>query len=218
MEKDIDRLVRQIEKDKSEGKIRSQAEAARRIGVEPQEITNWKSRGNIPSEKRKLISKYYGWSLDYIENGDSSNNIKIEEPNAEYMPPLPWEVPLIDNVAAGEWTEATDPYAMGEGAEMFPNAYGGGKNTFALRVKGESMLDEFKEGTIIYIDPSQMPENGDYCVAKLDDSNEATFKQYVVEDGQKLLKAINPDWPNKYVQINGNCHIVGKMIGVYKKY
>ena len=85
---------------------------------------------------------------------------------------------------------------------MLTCPYRHGPNTFALTVKGESMLPDFKDGLIIFIDPSQMPENGQYCVAKLEDSNEAT----------------NPDWPTKYIPINGNCHIVGRMIGVYMKY
>lgn len=127
-------------------------------------------------------------------------------------------VPVIDIVQAGDWTETNDPYATGTGVETLPCPYPHGINTFAVTVRGESMSPEFPEGLIIFIDPSQMPENGQYCVAKLSETNEATFKQYIVEDGKAYLKAVNPDWPSPYIPINGSCHIVGRMIGVYKKY
>jgi len=44
-------------------------------------------------------------------------------------------------------------------------------------------------------------------VAKLSDSNEATFKRLVIDGAQKYLKGLNPAWP--LVSINGNCKIIG---------
>ncbi|WP_263203922.1 MULTISPECIES: S24 family peptidase [unclassified Shewanella] len=42
--------------------------------------------------------------------------------------------------------------------------------------------------------------------------NQATFKQLIIDGNKKYLKALNPDWPNKFVEINGNCTIVGKVV------
>ena len=127
-------------------------------------------------------------------------------------------VPVISMVQAGEWTEAVDPYAVGDSEKVLPCPYEHGENTFAVTIVGQSMSPEFKEGLVIFIDPNQMPENKQYCVAKLTDTGEATFKQYIVEDGKAYLKAVNPDWPTPYIPINGSCHIVGRMIGVYQSY
>ena len=34
------------------------------------------------------------------------------------------------------------------------------------------------------------------------DSSEATFKQLMIEGGNRLLKAINPGWPQRIVEVN----------------
>ena len=62
--------------------------------------------------------------------------------------------------------------------------------------------------------PAVKPTNGKYVVARLDDENEATFKQLIIEGGHKFLKAANTAWPTQIQPINGNCTIVGVVIFV----
>ena len=50
-------------------------------------------------------------------------------------------------------------------------------STFALRIRGNSMEPEFREGDVVVIDPTIQPHPGDFVVAT-DDGGEATFKQY----------------------------------------
>ena len=132
--------------------------------------------------------------------------------NAEILSNIK-KVPIISMVAAGDWTEAYDPYAvgMGDGYEECDKC---SDNAFAVRVSGESMAPRFKSGDVLICDPNVIPENKDLVIAKLTDTNEATFKQLVIEDGHKILKALNPDWPRQYIPINGNCLIIGKVIKV----
>ena len=47
--------------------------------------------------------------------------------------------------------------------------------------------------TLIFIDPKVQTVDGKYVVVRLDDENQATFKQLIIEDGQKILQAANPD-------------------------
>lgn len=49
--------------------------------------------------------------------------------------------------------------------------------TFALRIEGDSMEPDFKEGDIIIVDPELEPIPGEFVVAK-NGNNEATFKKY----------------------------------------
>jgi DNA polymerase V len=64
---------------------------------------------------------------------------------------------------------------------------------FALQVLGDSMAPEFADGHIIIVDPAMPPVSGAYVV--VDYGGETTFRQYVVEAGRKLLKALNPAYP-----------------------
>jgi SOS-response transcriptional repressor LexA len=120
-------------------------------------------------------------------------------------------VPEISMVQAGEWTEAGNALDISD-SKLWPCPVKCSDDTFALRVEGESMSPAFPPGTIIFVDPTVMPESGKKVIAFLEDENTATFKQYFAEDGGKYLKAMNPDWPSKYVEINGNCRIIGTVV------
>jgi DNA polymerase V len=64
---------------------------------------------------------------------------------------------------------------------------------FALRVIGDSMAPEFLDGHIIIIDPAMPALHGAYVV--IDYRGETTFRQFVLEDGRKYLKALNSAFP-----------------------
>lgn len=64
---------------------------------------------------------------------------------------------------------------------------------YALRVIGDSMAPEFLDGHIIIVDPAMAPAHGAYVV--IDYQGETTFRQYVIENNRKYLKAINDAYP-----------------------
>lgn len=69
-----------------------------------------------------------------------------------------------------------------------------GGEAFALRVLGQSMAPEFKEGEIILIEPEGALRDGAYVLARSDD--EFIFRQLVQRDGRWWLHALNPAWPD----------------------
>lgn len=71
----------------------------------------------------------------------------------------------------------------------------------------------YSDGDIIFVDPSRDAKHGDRVIVRLDDQAEATFKQLLIEDGRKLLKALNPEWAPRYIPINGNATVCGVVIG-----
>lgn len=120
------------------------------------------------------------------------------------------KLPLLSWVQAGNWSEMQElTYSE---IEHFPCPVHASAKAFALKIQGESMSPKFSPGDHIFVDPEAQAENGSFVVARLDDDNQATFKQLIIDGGMKYLKAINPDWPNKFVEINGNCTIIGKVI------
>lgn len=118
-------------------------------------------------------------------------------------------LPLISMVQAGAWSEIQEISPLD--VEFYPCPIKCSPRSFIVKVEGESMLSDFKPGDLLYVDPEQQAENGSFVIAKLDDENLATFKQLIIDGNKKYLKAINPDWPVKFIEINGNCTIVGKV-------
>ena len=49
-------------------------------------------------------------------------------------------------------------------------------------------------------------------VVRLDESNEATFKQLIIEEGKQYLKALNPDWPNRIIEVDEEATICGVIV------
>lgn len=127
-------------------------------------------------------------------------------------------VPLISWVQAGCWSDVADPFAPGVAEEWLPCPVRHGPNTYAVRVRGDSMYNpegrpSYSDGDIIFVDPSKDAKHGDRVIVRLDDQAEATFKQLIIEDGRKLLKALNPVWVPRYIEINGNATMAGVVIG-----
>ena len=134
--------------------------------------------------------------------------------NIEPGPPIRGLVPLISWVQAGAWCAIVDNFAPGDAEDWLPCPRNFGPYTFALRVRGVSMEPKYQDGDIIFVDPDADATHGKNVVVRLDDEHEATFKQLVVEGEQKMLRALNPDWPGpKLIPINGNATICGVVIG-----
>lgn len=64
---------------------------------------------------------------------------------------------------------------------------------YALRVIGDSMEPEFLDGHILIVDPAMSPQHGAYVI--IDYQGETTFRQFIVENGRKYLKALNSAYP-----------------------
>jgi len=92
-------------------------------------------------------------------------------------------------------------------------------STFALRVRGDSMESpypskrSYSEGMIVFVDPTAVATNGSRIIARRLSSTDATFKEYIEDDGQKYLKPINPQYPT--VAMNNDTIIIGVVIGSY---
>ncbi len=119
--------------------------------------------------------------------------------------------PVLSSVQAGAWCEAVEAYTLKDiDLWLESDAHIQGE-AFWLQVDGDSMTApaglSIPEGTFVLFDTGREAINGSLVIAKLSDSNEATFKKLVIDGGVRYLKGLNPSWP--MVHINGNCRIIG---------
>jgi len=69
------------------------------------------------------------------------------------------------------------------------------RNTFALRVTGESMIGKhILDGDIVVLEHGPEPRHGDTVAALID--GESTLKTFVKRNGKPYLKAENPKYPD----------------------
>jgi len=138
--------------------------------------------------------------------------------NVREGPAIRGMVPLLTSVQAGEWCEIAGTFQREDARTWLPCPVHHGPRTFCLVVEGESMRNpgvkpSYDPGDVIFVDPDVAANPGDRVVVRLELQAAATFKQYLEEDGRKLLKALNPDWTPRYIEINGNAVICGVVIG-----
>lgn len=135
------------------------------------------------------------------------------------QPKMSYSYPVISWVAAGSWAEATEPYPPGFSDRYELSDYEAKGAAFWLEVKGDSMTSlsgiSIPEGMLILVDTDEDARHGRLVVAKLTDSNEATFKKLVEDGGQRFLKPLNPAYP--MMAINGNCKIIGVVVRALMK-
>ena len=77
--------------------------------------------------------------------------------------------------------------------------------------QAEELEHPVLEGRVV--DPDAAAEHGKNVVVRLDDEQEATFKNLVVEGSRRFLRPLNPDWPEKMIEVNGNATICGVVVG-----
>ena len=163
---------------------------------------------NLAAKLERATGKPLGW-MDEPHRAEPAR--EDADPGATGSP---WSsgggCPLISWVQAGDWTEAPD-FADAEARLNCPVRCG--PETFVLRVRGESMDPQFREGDLIFVDPSRAPRNGSYVVVRRGDgSGAATFKQLIEEDGRRYLKAANPHWPRPIVEADADSAVCGVVV------
>lgn len=142
----------------------SYAQIARHFGV--------KSRATIAKhitalEKRGLLARQH-------EDGSFGLNVKVEDTTADSL----CEVKLLGQIAAGAPLEAV---ADGDERIPVPRFLLGRvkpERVYALRVKGDSMIDEhICDGDIALIENRTDARDGEIVVALLIEDNQATLKR-----------------------------------------
>jgi len=186
----------------------TQKQLAELIGLAQQSLQGIES-GRVENPRRlENIAKGLDCTPEWLKFGIT--DFESEESNVAFLPSFRNNLPLISWVQAGMWSEIEEIDQIE--AEKFLCPLNCSERSFVLRVEGASMETKFMSGDHIFIDPEAQWESGSYVVARLDDSNQATFKQLIIEGDKQFLKAINPNWPEQFIPINGNCTIVGRVI------
>src|SRR4029079_13750073 len=124
------------------------------------------------------------------------------------------EIPLLGTVAAGMPIEAI----LSHDTISVPRDLQGHGRTFALRVRGESMIDEnIQDGDIIIVQSQKTAENGQVVVALID-GNYATVKKFYREPEFIRLEPANPQFKAIFIKTEERIQIQGVVRGLIRKY
>ncbi len=138
--------------------------------------------------------------------------IEIVSQSGRSALPQAKEIPIVGRVRAGAPVVAEENI---EGFLTVGNEIARGTETFALKVKGDSMIEDgILEGDHVIIRQQYTAENGDIVCALI--GNEATLKRFQRKGTQITLKPANPKYEPIIVS-KGEFRILGKATGVIRK-
>ena len=121
------------------------------------------------------------------------------------------ELPLVGLITAGEPIEAVEE----KESISVPANIVKDENSFVLKVKGESMIDEgILDGDYVIVERNFYPTNGDVVVALLDNAY-ATLKKYYRERSRIRLQPANKKMKPIYAK---NPVIQGVVKGIFRTY
>lgn len=180
----------------------TQSELAAKLDISQQSIDKYENAGTIPREKVvKAMMTLFGLTRNEL----------FGEPEAST--PTATNIPVLGTVIAGQpayaaeniigWEEVT--YRMAKQGKLF-----------ALKVRGNSMTPEFKEGDIVIIREQEDVESGEIAVVLIN-GDEATMKKVKKTEDGIVLYAFNPSVYEPHFYSNQEIEslpvrIIGKVI------
>jgi len=193
----IHRLIRQ-------GRLRlgmTELQFADAAGVSRGAVQQWERPGGTAPKRsnQPSVAKLLGISVAELVSGGT---------NVGRGTDVRAHVPVVSEVEAGNYT-VIDNFKPHPEFDTVPVSVPVQRHTYALRVRGDSMVsetgDSFPDGSLIIVEPELQALPGDYVIA-LNSENETTFKQLVKDGGELLLKPLNLRYP---VNPLGSATVIG---------
>jgi repressor LexA len=128
-------------------------------------------------------------------------------------------IPIVGVIAAGEPIPVPDTGNINpnEGLEVSEELVRGKQDIYALRVRGDSMLDALiGDGDIVLMDYGNSAENGDMVAVWLKEEQEVTLKRFFVEPNRIRLEPANSQMKPIYTTPD-NVEIQGRVVAVIRR-
>jgi repressor LexA len=125
-------------------------------------------------------------------------------------------VPIVGTIAAGSPILAEEN--VEDSIPMPADLTGNGSDTFYLRVKGESMIEEgIFPGDLVMVGKCEKVDNGELAAVMVED--EATVKRFFQKGNVVTLEPANKDFEPIVIDLRySTCKIVGRIIGLLRSY
>lgn len=128
-------------------------------------------------------------------------------------------IPIVGVISAGEPIPVPDTGTIipNDGIEVSDELVRGKQDIYALRVKGDSMLDALiEDGDIVLMDYVSTAENGDMVAVWLKEEQEVTLKRFFAEPNRIRLQPANSQMKPIYTTPN-NVEIQGRVVAVIRR-
>ncbi len=131
-------------------------------------------------------------------------------------------IPVLGAIAAGEpllgFPEDVATAIEEDSVEIEQEMAGSRERLFALRVKGDSMIDALiRDGDMVVLEAQENAQSGEMVAAWLIQEGETTLKRFFPEGARVRLQPENTTMEPIYVDAR-NVQIRGRVVGVLRRY
>ena len=148
-----------------------------------------------------------------------SRAIELLEPGGRR--PRVASIPIIGTIAAGQpipvpTSDTWRSFDSDETLEVPPDMVGNRENVYALRVKGNSMIDALvNDGDLVIMESASTAQDGDMVAAWLKREQEATLKRFYREGPRVRLQPANESMQPIHTDAD-NVVVQGRVIGAIR--
>lgn len=134
----------------------------------------------------KELARVY--NVDYLDLYEKAGYIDLAE-NERKKPYT--RIPVLGKIPAGVPIELIEDIIDYE--DISPEMTKGGKEYFAVKVKGDSMQPKYIDGDVLIVLKQDSCENGQDCIVMVN-GNDGTFKRVFIADNGITLQPLNNDY------------------------
>ena len=181
------------------------------LNVSRSTVSLYESRQRQPDLKTlKKIADIFNVSVDYLL-GHETNNVELTLLKNNTV-----KIPIYGKIPAGVPMEMVDESFIEEFIEADAKIYRGSSTYFGLKVKGNSMFPEFRNGDIVIFKQQSHCENGDFCAVSINHT-ECTFKKVLKKESGITLMPLNPDYDPMFFTKKEIINLPITILGVVKE-
>ncbi|HGD2616039.1 TPA: LexA family protein [Legionella pneumophila] len=181
-------------------------------GLKQTRLTNWEQGVRTPGpEEIKSLARALDVSPAYLMCLSDELQFK-EAKNPSQL------IPLLDYRQACEASLHTGAESSGDkvfisvSTSLQPEL---STDAFALKITDDSMMPEIRINDVLVIEPSVLPEPGDFVAVKINGKPETIICQYKklsYTSSEFELLTLNDNWPNIKVSDDINVKIIGVLV------
>lgn len=191
------------------------------LHVEPSTVGKWEQTYYIPKQDTLFkLCEIFGVTTDYllgretvspaatgmsIARGGQQSTFTVSEERLKFLQELhksgsnveliklgpTVQIPVFGEIPAGKPIEACDDIL--EYIDIPAEWLKGGQEFFGLRVNGDSMLPDFKNGDTIVLKKQSSCDTGQFCAVSIN-GIEVTFKRVRRQENGITLQPLNPEY------------------------
>ncbi len=166
----------------------TQNKLAEKLKISRSTIAMYETGASEPDmETLSKLASFFGVSVDYLI-GRVDNNLTPVQFERDVI-----KIKVYGKIPAGTPIEMVDESYIEDYEEIPKSWTNGGKDFFGLKIQGNSMFPEFRDGdTVIFQKVDDCP-NGSFCAVSIN-CTECTFKKVIKKESGLTLMPLNSDY------------------------